>query len=499
MTEPTSTSSAANAAQGASKKGFFGKTVDAVKSAAFKGTDFVKEKSGQAADKTKEAAHGMADKSKDMAHGATEKVKDSAHGLADKTKDMAHGATEKVKDSAHGVADKAKESAHSAAEKAKETAAHAKESAASHVPGHKDEEKNEEGKTEEEKEETDKAQAQSENTTKRARVAINGFGRIGRQILRIAMQEDTFDVIAINNPGDAATLAHLFEFDSNYGKFDGEVKLENDKLIVNGKSIQLLHELDPGKLPWKDLNIDIVLECTGVFRTREKSQPHIDAGAKKVVISAPAKSDDVATLVMGVNDDKIDLNSETIVSMASCTTNCITPVLKTLLAKFGIEKGDMCTIHSYTNDQNILDLSHKDLRRARAAAVSIIPTTTGAAKAAGLVIPELKGKLNGYAVRVPTPTVSLANLDLILSREVSTEEINNALKEAAAGELKGIMDVEEKELVSIDYRANNHSSIVDAGLTYTDGKLARVVAWYDNEWGYAHRMVDFAARFAKHI
>lgn len=462
MVDPI-TNSATNEGAKKAAKGIFGKTVD-----------FIKGKGGEVGEKGKEVAHQGVEKGKEI--------------IGKKGKEIA-------KEKATQATEFAKEKATQAGEKIKE-AMHKKESDQSDVS---DEKKTEENTTQNQPAPVVAPTATSQ-TNNLPRVAINGFGRIGRQILRIALEQNApLDIVAINNPGDAETLVHLFKYDSSYGRFDGEVSLEGDTLVINGKSIKLTHELDPANLPWKDLNVDIIMECTGVFRTREKSAPHLSAGAKKVIISAPAKSDDVPTLVLGVNDDKVDLGKEEIISMASCTTNCITPVLKTLHEKFGIEKGDMCTIHSYTNDQNILDLSHKDLRRARAAALSIIPTTTGAAKAAGLVIPELSGKLNGYAVRVPTPTVSLANLDLILKQPADANAINQSLKEAANSNLKDILGVEDEPLVSVDYRGDNRSSIVDSSLTYTDGNLIRVVAWYDNEWGYSARMVDFAVLLSKHI
>ncbi|NLO83323.1 MAG: type I glyceraldehyde-3-phosphate dehydrogenase [Clostridiales bacterium] len=324
------------------------------------------------------------------------------------------------------------------------------------------------------------------------KVGINGFGRIGRNAFKAALAKnyDSFEVVAINDLTDAATLAHLLKYDSCFGKFDGEVEAKDDVLVVNGKEIKVLAERDPANLPWKDLGVDIVLESTGLFTARDKAAKHIDAGAKKVVISAPAKNEDI-TIVMGVNEDKYDPANHHVISNASCTTNCLAPVAKVVHEKFGIKKGLMTTVHSYTNDQRILDLPHKDLRRARAAALSIIPTTTGAARAVALVLPELKGKLNGFAMRVPTPTVSVVDLVAELEKPATAEEINAALKEAAEGSMKGILGYEEEPLVSIDFKGDSRSSIVDALSTMViDGTLAKVVAWYDNEWGYSCRIAD---------
>ena len=323
------------------------------------------------------------------------------------------------------------------------------------------------------------------------KVGINGFGRIGRNAFKAALEKNaSFEVVAINDLTDAATLAHLLKYDSCFGKFDGEVEVKDDALVVNGKEIKVLAERDPANLPWKDLGVDVVLESTGLFTARDKASKHLDAGAKKVVISAPAKNEDI-TIVMGVNEDKYDPANHHVISNASCTTNCLAPFAKVLHENFGIKKGLMTTVHSYTNDQRILDLPHKDLRRARAAALSIIPTTTGAARAVALVLPELKGKLNGFAMRVPTPTVSVVDLVAELEKPATAEEINAALKEAAEGSMKGILGYEEEPLVSIDFKGDSRSSIVDALSTMViDGTLAKVVAWYDNEWGYSCRIAD---------
>jgi len=324
------------------------------------------------------------------------------------------------------------------------------------------------------------------------RVGINGFGRIGRNAFKAALSKYSNDIefVAINDLTDAATLAHLLKYDSCYGKFDGEVVAKDNSLVVNGKEIKILAEKDPANLPWKDLGVDIVIESTGLFTSRDKAEKHIQGGAKKVIITAPAKNEDI-TVVMGVNEDKYDPANHHVISNASCTTNCLAPVAKVLHQKFGIRKGLMTTVHSYTNDQRILDLPHKDLRRARAAALSIIPTTTGAAKAVALVLPELKGKLNGFAMRVPTPTVSVVDLVAELEKPTTAEEINAALKEAAEGPMKGILGYEEEPLVSIDFKQDPRSSIVDALSTMViEGNLAKVVAWYDNEWGYSNRVAD---------
>ncbi|NLM25792.1 MAG: type I glyceraldehyde-3-phosphate dehydrogenase [Firmicutes bacterium] len=322
------------------------------------------------------------------------------------------------------------------------------------------------------------------------KVGINGFGRIGRLVFRGAINDPDVDIVAINDLTDAKMLAHLLKYDSVHGKFDGEVSVEGDSIVVNGKKIKVYAERDPKNLPWGDLGVEYVIESTGVFRSREQAQWHIDAGAKKVIITAPAKNEDI-TIVLGVNEDKYDASKHHVVSNASCTTNCLAPFAKVLNDKFGIKKGLMTTIHSYTNDQRILDLPHSDFRRARAAAENIIPTTTGAAAAVGLVLPELKGKLDGFALRVPTPTVSVVDLVAEVEKETTAEEVNAALKEAAEGALKGILGYEEEQLVSMDYKGDPRSSIIDASLTTVmEGNMVKVVSWYDNEWGYSMRVVD---------
>jgi glyceraldehyde 3-phosphate dehydrogenase len=332
------------------------------------------------------------------------------------------------------------------------------------------------------------------------KIGINGFGRIGRQALKAVLDyyPDELEVVAVNDIGDLPTMAHLLRYDSNYGRFPGTVEVKDGALVVNpstssghrGQEIQFLSQRDPSQLPWGDLGVDYVLESTGIFREREKAAMHLTAGAKKVVISAPAKGPDL-TVVLGVNEDEYDPEKHHILSNASCTTNCVAPVAKVLSDTFGIEKALMTTVHSYTTDQRILDLPHKDLRRARAAALSIIPTTTGAAKAAGLTIPALEGIFHGIAMRVPTPTVSIVDMVAVLSRDTTVEEVNAAFKEAAAGKMKGILGVSEEPLVSVDFRGDPRSSIVDAPFTMViGGNLAKVVAWYDNEWAYACRVVD---------
>jgi glyceraldehyde 3-phosphate dehydrogenase len=321
------------------------------------------------------------------------------------------------------------------------------------------------------------------------RVGINGFGRIGRNILRAALHDKDIEFVAVNDITDASTLAHLLKYDSILGNLEDEVRAEGDTIHVAGRKIKVLAVKDPAQLPWKDLKADYVIESTGLFTDADKAKAHITAGAKKVIISAPAKGEDL-TIVMGVNEDKYDAKKHNIVSNASCTTNCLAPLAKVLNDTFGIVKGQMTTIHSYTNDQKILDLPHKDLRRARAAGQSMIPTSTGAAKAIYLAIPELKGKLDGVAVRVPTPNVSVVDLTVQLGKTATAEEINAALKKAAAGPMKGILEVTDEELVSIDFRGNPASSVVDAGLTkVVDGNLAKVFSWYDNEWGFSNRVV----------
>jgi glyceraldehyde 3-phosphate dehydrogenase len=324
------------------------------------------------------------------------------------------------------------------------------------------------------------------------RVGINGFGRIGRQVLRAAKQSGNkdLDFVAVNDLTDTKTLAHLFKYDSVHGTFRGDVTHGDGSITVDGDEITVLAEKEPGKLPWKELGVDIVLESTGRFTSADKAGEHLKAGAKKVIISAPAKGEDI-TVVMGVNNQKYDPKSHNIISNASCTTNCLVPMVKVVRDNFGFVRGSMVTVHSYTNDQNILDLPHKDLRRARAAAVSMIPTTTGAAKATSLVIPELKGKIDGMSIRVPTPDVSFTDLTVVVDKPVTVEQVNAAFKKAADGELKGILAYTEEELVSVDYIGNAFSCILDAKCTnVVDGTLVKVSGWYDNEWGYASRCVD---------
>lgn len=329
------------------------------------------------------------------------------------------------------------------------------------------------------------------------KIGINGFGRIGREVFRVAFSNPEVEVVAVNDLTDAATLAHLLKYDSVHGTFPHEVTVDGDYIVVDGHRVKVLAQTDPGKLPWGELGVEIVVESTGRFTEGPKARAHLDAGAKKVIISAPAKQEDI-TIVMGVNEEKYDPAQHNIISNASCTTNCLAPFTKVLLEKFGIESGLMTTVHSYTNDQRILDLPHKDLRRARAAACSIIPTTTGAAKAVALVLPELKGKLNGFAMRVPTPNVSITDLTVLLKTDTTAEEINAALKEAAEGKLKGIMGYNELPLVSRDYNGCPLSSIVDGLSTMMVGpRMAKVVSWYDNEWGYSNRVVDLACYIAK--
>lgn len=325
------------------------------------------------------------------------------------------------------------------------------------------------------------------------KVAINGFGRIGRQIVRIAIGSNKLEFVTINDVTDAQTLAHLLKYDSVHGKFKGEVKVEGDNLVVNGKTIKITKELDPAKLNHSGSGAQVVVESTGKFTDRAGAEKHIAAGAKKVLISAPAKGHD-GTFVFGVNFDQYSAAKHNIISIGSCTTNGLAPVVKILHEKFGIEKGYMTTIHAYTNDQKILDLPHKDLRRARAAAMSMIPTTTGAAKAISEVIPEMKGRLDGCAVRVPTPDGSLIDLACILKKETTKEEINAAIKAAAAGPLKGILEYSEEPLVSIDVVGNTHSSLFDSLMTMAAGNFVKVYSWYDNEWGFSCRMVDALER-----
>lgn len=328
------------------------------------------------------------------------------------------------------------------------------------------------------------------------RVAINGFGRIGRNILRASLGNKDIEFVAINDITDARTLAHLLKYDSIFGVLDADVEARESAIAINGREIKITAERDPAKLPWKELKVDVALECTGLFTQREKAEGHITAGAKKVIISAPAKGEDI-TICMGVNHKKYDHAAHNIISNASCTTNCLAPVAKVLNDKFGIVKGLMTTIHAYTNDQKILDLPHSDLRRARAAALSMIPTSTGAARAVSLVLPELKGKLDGMAVRVPVPTVSVVDLVAEISRSATAEELNAAFKEAAEGPLKGILQYCDEELVSVDFKGNPHSSILDAPSTRViGGNMVKILSWYDNEWGFSCRMRDLVLMIA---
>jgi glyceraldehyde 3-phosphate dehydrogenase len=322
------------------------------------------------------------------------------------------------------------------------------------------------------------------------KVGINGFGRIGRNIMRAALGDTSVDFVAVNDLTDAATLAHLLKYDSVLGNLHAKVEAKTDVISVDGDEFKVLSLRDPAQLPWKDLGVDVVFESTGLFTQRADAAKHIAAGAKKAIITAPAKGPDL-TVVIGVNDDKYDPAKHQIISNASCTTNCLAPLAKVLHQRFGIQKGWMTTIHSYTNDQQLLDLPHKDLRRARAAGLSMIPTTTGAATAVGEVLPELKGKLDGFAMRVPTPNVSVVDLAAILNKKTTGDEVNAAFKEAAAGPLKGILAYSEDELVSIDFKGNANSSIIDAPYTKVmDGDFVKVLSWYDNEWGYSSRCVD---------
>ncbi|WML59501.1 glyceraldehyde-3-phosphate dehydrogenase [Neobacillus sp. PS2-9] len=333
----------------------------------------------------------------------------------------------------------------------------------------------------------------------KSRIAINGFGRIGRMVFRKAILEKKFDVVAINASYPSETLAHLLKYDTNHGPFQGEVIPLDNELIVNGKRIKLLSERNPEQLPWRELGIDIVIEATGKFNSREKAALHLTAGAKKVILTAPGKNEDV-TIVMGVNDEMLDINQHDIISNASCTTNCLAPVAKVLDEKFGIESGLMTTIHAYTNDQKNIDNPHKDLRRARACGQSIIPTTTGAAKALSLVLPQLKGKLHGMALRVPTPNVSLVDLVVDLHQDVTVDDINNAFMEAAHGSLRGILDLTMEPLVSVDFNTNENSAIIDGLSTMVMGtRKVKVLAWYDNEWGYSSRVVDLALYVSEQI
>src|SRR5688572_23227202 len=329
------------------------------------------------------------------------------------------------------------------------------------------------------------------------RVGINGFGRIGRNIMRAALSDDNIDFVAVNDLTSAQTLAHLFKYDSVLGNLHARIESKGDSIVVDGDEFKVLSMRDPAQLPWKDLGVDVVFESTGLFTDRDSAAKHLAAGAKRVVITAPAKKPDI-TMVLGVNDDKYDPAKHQIISNASCTTNCLAPLAKVLHEKFVIKKGWMTTVHSYTNDQQLLDLPHKDLRRARAAALSIIPTTTGAALAVGEVLPELKGKLDGIAMRVPTPNVSVVDLAAILEKKTTTAEVNAAFKDASEGTLKGILQYSEEPLVSVDFRGNEHSSILDAPYTSVmDGDFVKVLSWYDNEWGYSSRCVDLLGFLAK--
>lgn len=324
------------------------------------------------------------------------------------------------------------------------------------------------------------------------RIAINGFGRIGRLVFRAGMKRKGIEFVAVNDLTDAKTLAHLLKYDSVHGILDADIKAKGNSIVVNGKEIKIFSEREPENLPWKKLNIDVVVESTGIFTTKEGAEKHLKAGAKKVLISAPFKGKDfVKTIVIGVNEKDYDKKKDNVVSLASCTTNCLAPVVKVLNDNFGIEKGFMTTVHAYTNDQKILDLPHKDLRRARAANLSIIPTTTGAAKSVAETIPALKGKLDGMAMRVPVADGSITDFVAVLKKEATAEEINRIFKSAAEKSLKGILQYTEEPIVSIDVVGNPHSAIFDAELTKTSGKLVKVVAWYDNEWGYSCRMIDF--------
>ncbi len=332
----------------------------------------------------------------------------------------------------------------------------------------------------------------------KVKVGINGFGRIGRNILRAGYQNDAIEFVGVNDlPVPTNVLAHLLKYDSILGQLKAKVEAKENSLVIDGKELKVMTHKSPAEIPWKDLGVDIVVESTGIFREKTKAEAHIKAGAKKVIISAPAKNEDI-TIVLGVNEGMYDASKHNIISNASCTTNCLAPIAKVLLDNFGIECGLMTTIHSYTNDQKILDLPHKDLRRARAAAMSMIPTTTGAAKAVGLVLPQIKGKLDGLAIRVPTPNVSLVDLVCTVGRDVTAEEVNKALETAALGELKGIMEYCELPLVSKDFNTNPHSAIVDAlSTSVVNKRLVKVLGWYDNEWGYSNRVVDLIDYISK--
>jgi len=325
------------------------------------------------------------------------------------------------------------------------------------------------------------------------KVAVNGFGRIGRDVVRQIFERDEKDLelVAINFSTDIDTMAHLFKYDSLYGKFNGTVEVAGDSFVINGKTVKIVNDRDPANLPWKELGVELVIDSTGAFKDEAGLGKHIQAGAKKVILTAPGKG--IKTIVMGVNEETYDPENDNIISNASCTTNCLAPLAKVLDENFGIKRGLMTTIHAYTGDQNLHDNKHRDIRRARAAALSMVPTTTGAAKAVALVLPQLEGKLNGFAVRVPTPTVSLTDLTVELDKDVTKEDVNNAIKNAANNEMKGILGYSDEKLVSIDFQGDPRSSIFDADLTTViDGNFVKVVSWYDNEWGYSQRVVDLA-------
>ncbi len=327
------------------------------------------------------------------------------------------------------------------------------------------------------------------------KLGINGFGRIGRMVLRVALEKGDIEILGINDLTDAATLAHLLKYDSTQGKFNGTIEAKENALVINGKEIPVTAIKNPAELPWKEYGVEVVIESTGVFRKKEQCMAHIQAGAKKVLLTVPPKDAIDNMIVLGVNDEQLK-DADTVVSNASCTTNCLAPMVKVLNDNFGVVKGLMTTIHSYTNDQRILDFPHSDLRRARSAAVSIIPTTTGAASAVGKVIPELKGKLNGMAVRVPTPTGSLTDFVAELKKEVTAEEVNAAMKAAAAGGMKGVLEYCDEPIVSVDVIHNSHSCIFDSLSTMVNGNMVKVVGWYDNEWGYSTRVVELAQKLA---
>ncbi len=329
------------------------------------------------------------------------------------------------------------------------------------------------------------------------KIGINGFGRIGRNFFRTSYNNPDIEIVAVNDLTDSKTLAHLLKYDSVFGILNADISAKANALVVDGKEIKITAERDPVNIPWGDLGVDIVIESTGVFTKRQDAEKHLKAGAKKVIISAPAKDPDL-TIVMGVNENKYNSKKHHIISNASCTTNCLAPVVKVLLSSFGIKHGLMTTVHSYTNDQRLLDLPHKDLRRARAAAVSLIPTSTGAAKAISLVIPEMEGKLDGMAVRVPTPNVSMVDLVVELEKDADAAKVNAALKRAASGKLKGILEYTEEPLVSIDFKGNPHSCIVDGSITSViDKRMVKIISWYDNEWGYSSRIRDLILYMSK--